>query len=73
MSNRIIIEKRWLSETEARIYTTFCTDTLRDARDKNKLPFRKLGRRVIYDKKDLDTFMENLEYHKNGRVKNIRK
>ncbi|MDH6354682.1 excisionase family DNA binding protein [Dysgonomonas sp. PH5-45] len=62
--------KRWLSETEACLYTSFGVDTLRDARDMNKLPFRKMGKRIIYEKKDLDTFMEQLEFHKNGTIRN---
>lgn len=72
-----ISQKRWLDEQEACVYTTFCKDTLRDARDLNKLPYRLYGngkrKRIIYDRKDLDSYMESLEHHINGRVRNLNK
>jgi len=69
-----ISNKRWFSEAEALVYTTFCRNTLRDARDANKLPFRKLGaKKVIYEKKDLDAYMEGLELHKDGKIKTYKR
>lgn len=65
-----ISNKRWLSEDEAVLYTTFGKDSLRNARDLHQLPYRKFGkRRIVYERVDLDDFMEKLEHHKNGKVK----
>ena len=62
------MDKRWLNEKEACIYTTFCRETLRDARD-NGMAYRRNGRRIIYEKSELDRYMERLEKHENGRIK----
>lgn len=72
MASSVIIDisqKRWMSEEEACRYTTFCADTLRAARDLRQIPYRKMGRKVVYDRIDLDTYMERLELHKDGRIR----
>jgi len=53
-----IATKRWLSDREARIYTTLGKDTLLQARDTKQLPYRKMGSRVIYERIHLDQWME---------------
>lgn len=68
-----ISNKRWMDEQEAEIYTTMCTDILRKKREENVLPFRKLGRKIIYEKRDLDEMMDNLEMHIDGKVRKERK
>jgi len=68
-----ISNKRWFAEKEAVVYTSFSTETLREARDLNKLPFRKKGTKIIYEKKDLDAYMEGLELHKNGKIKTYKR
>ena len=68
-----ISNKRWFSEKEAVIYTSFSTETLRQARDLNQITFRKKGTKIIYEKKDLDAYMECLDFHKNGKIKTYKK
>jgi hypothetical protein len=69
-----ISNKRWFDETEACVYTTFGRDKLREARDLNQLPFRKYGsKKIIYEKKDLDAYMEKLDLHKDGKIKTYKK
>ena len=68
-----ISNKRWFAEKEAVVYTSFSTETLREAIDLNKLPFRKKGTKIIYEKKDLDAYMEGLELHKNGKIKTYKR
>jgi len=68
-----ISNKRWLSETEALVYTTFCRNTLREARDLNKIPYRRLGKKIIYERKDLDAFMESLDLYKDGFIKSYKR
>ena len=67
-----ISNKRWMDEQEACVYTTFCSNTLREMRDLNLLPYRKEGRKTIYEKRHLDEMMEKLEYHVNGKVRNCK-
>jgi hypothetical protein len=64
-----ISSKRWLDEQEAEIYTSFGKDTLREKRDLNLLPFRREGRKIIYEKRHLDEMMEKLEYCHNGLIR----
>jgi len=68
-----ISNKRWFAEKEAVVYTSFSTETLREAIDLNKLPFRKKGTKIIYEKKDLDAYMEGLELHKDGKIKTYKR
>lgn len=68
-----ISNKRWFAEKEAVVYTSFSTETLREARYLNKLPFRKKGTKIIYEKKDLDAYMEGLELHKDGKIKTYKR
>lgn len=68
-----ISNKRWFAEKEAVAYTSFSTETLREARDLLQLPFRKKGTKIIYEKKDLDAYMEKLDLHINGRVRTYKK
>lgn len=68
-----ISNKRWFADKEAVVYTTFSTETLREARDLNQIPFRKFGTKIIYERKDLDAYMEKLDLHINGRVKTYKK
>lgn len=68
-----ISQKRWFAEKEAVVYTSFSTETLREARDMNHIPFRKKGTKIIYEKKDLDAYMERLELHKDGKIRTYKK
>ena len=68
-----ISNKRWFADKEAVVYTSFSTETLREARDLNQLPYRKSGTKIIYEKKDLDAYMEKLDLHINGRIKTFKK
>jgi hypothetical protein len=55
---KIEIEKIWLNEKEAEEYTTLSRETLRAARTKGKLSYRKNVSKIIYHKSDLDNFIE---------------
>ena len=62
--------KDFLNEEEACVFTTLGKDTLREARDLNKLPFHKYGRKIIYEKEHLREWVKSFELHINGKVKN---
>ena len=55
--------KIWLTEEEACIYTGYCRNILREARDDAKLTFyKKKGKEratIRYKRTDLDKFMEH--------------
>jgi hypothetical protein len=57
-----ISNKRWLDEQEAIIYTSLCRDTLRELRNERKIPFRNIGKKIIYEKKHLDAFFEKIKF-----------
>jgi excisionase family DNA binding protein len=72
MASSVIIDisqKRWMSEDEACTYTSLSRRTLFEARELRHIPYRLLGRKVVYDRIDLDTYMERLELHKDGRIR----
>ena len=64
--------RQWLTIKQATAYTTFCDKTQRAARDMNKLAFTQMGSKIIYKRSDLDLWVNSLEYHYNGRIKNKR-
>lgn len=68
-----IATKTWLNCKEAELYTTFGDTTMREARDLNKLAFHLQGRKIVYKRTDLDLWLDGLEYHINGRIKNQNK
>jgi hypothetical protein len=54
-----MIQKRYLSEKETAEYTGLAVQTLRNDRfNRRGLPYSKKGRRVLYDLKDLDSYMQ---------------
>ena len=64
------IPKDFLTESEAVKYTTMSKVTLLAARNANKLPFRKYGKKIIYEQKHLKEWVESFELHINGKIKN---
>jgi excisionase family DNA binding protein len=64
-----IANKRWFDETEACVYTTFGRDTLRELRETNRIPFRKMGKKIVYERSHLDQYMETLELHNKGKIR----
>jgi hypothetical protein len=64
------IPKDFLTEPEAVKYTTMSRDTLREARDTNKLPYRRYGKKVIYEQRHLKEWVESFELYINGKVRN---
>ena len=53
------ISKRYLSEVEVSERTGWALPTLRNYRHQRKgIPYIKLGRRVMYDINDVDTYMQ---------------
>lgn len=54
-----MIEKRYLNEKETAEYIGLAVQTLRNDRFNHRgLPYSKKGRRVLYDLKELDLFMQ---------------
>lgn len=55
------IQKRWYKESEACLYTGFGREYLRAARNAGRLAFRewKDNKRIVYDREDLDRFVES--------------
>jgi len=53
----LIKNKRWSSNKEAMIHTTFCNETLREARDLNQLPYLGKDKKIICEKEDLDAYL----------------
>lgn len=54
----ITVDKIWLSEDEAVKYTSLCRKTLQKSRDTGKITYRTYGRKIIYNRIDLDKFIE---------------
>lgn len=54
----VVVEKIWLSEDEACIYTSLGRTTLRENRENGKITYRSYGRKIIYKRIDLDNFIE---------------
>lgn len=53
------VEKRWLTTTEAGKYLGFANHvTQREWRDTGQLRYYQVGRTILYDKADLDKFVE---------------
>lgn len=64
-----IANKRWFDEKEACAYVTFGRDKLRELRETNRIPYRKMGKKIVYERSHLDQYMETLELHNNGKVR----
>lgn len=54
----IAVDKIWMSEKEACDYTSFCRRSLQEFREAGKLTYRTYGRKIIYNRGDLDKFIE---------------
>ena len=54
----LVVDKVWLSEKEAVFYTSLSRTTLQECRDQGKITHRMYGRKVIYNRVDLDNFIE---------------
>jgi lipoate-protein ligase B len=71
----IVVNKIWLSEAEAVNYTSLSRTTLQESRDTGKITYRTFGRKIIYNRLDLDKFIErNTELIKSveDRLKDIK-
>lgn len=53
------VDKIWLSEIEAADYTSLSRATLQECRIAGKITYRTYGRKVIYNRSDLDKFIES--------------
>jgi hypothetical protein len=51
-------EKMWFSEKEAAEYTSFCRSVIGRDRLAGKITYRTYGRKIIYNRDDLDKFIE---------------
>lgn len=54
----IAVDKIWMSEKEAVVYTSLSRTTLQESRDKGKITHRLFGKKIIYNRIDLDNFIE---------------
>lgn len=64
------IPKRYFTEAQAVEYTTMSRVTLKEARDLNVLPYRRYGKKIIYERIHLDAWVDSFELHINGIIKN---
>jgi excisionase family DNA binding protein len=58
IAEKVTIEKIWLSETEAASYTSLSRSTINKERFAGKITYREYGRKIIYNRADLDKFIE---------------
>lgn len=58
----ITVEKIWLDEREAAEYTSLSYQTIKNERLKGKITHRTYGRKIIYNRSDLDKFIEKETY-----------
>ncbi|WP_101690689.1 helix-turn-helix domain-containing protein [Dysgonomonas massiliensis] len=49
----------WLSERKAVEYTSLSRETLRQARNGGRLTFYQFGKKVLYQKEDLDNYIRS--------------
>lgn len=55
----VALEKRWLTVHEAERYIGFGSrDKQQEWRDSGMLPYYLIGRQIVYDKSDLDRFIQ---------------
>jgi excisionase family DNA binding protein len=52
------VEKKWMSEDEAASYTSLSRSSLAKCRTEGKITYREYGRKIIYNREDLDRFIE---------------
>jgi excisionase family DNA binding protein len=62
MNTAIKVDKIWLSEREAAEYTSLSYQTIKNERLAGKITFRSYGRKIIYNRADLDKFIERRTY-----------
>ncbi|MCF6149452.1 MAG: helix-turn-helix domain-containing protein [Candidatus Kuenenia sp.] len=55
------MEKRYIDIKEVSEYTSLSSKKLYDWASQGKFPSIKCGSRVLFDKKDIDTYMESLK------------
>ena len=58
MTRPSVIEPRLLSQHEAAHYLGISYWTVRDLMFRRKLPFVKMGRRILVDRSDLDAYVD---------------
>ncbi len=63
MNKTIRIIKIWLSEKEAAVYTSLSMDKIQEARKSGAIPHYSVGRRILYNSKDLDTYIRSNIVH----------
>ena len=58
----VAIDKIWLSEKEAADYTSLSYQTIKKERLEGNISYRAYGRKIIYNRIDLDKFIERSTY-----------
>jgi len=58
--------KKLFSRLEAAEYLGISTETIDRYRKNGKLPYRKIGDRIVLTESDLTTFLENCAVRENG-------
>lgn len=58
------IEPRLLSQQEGARYLGISYWTLRDLVFRRELPFVKIGRRILVDRKDLESYLDRSKIHR---------
>lgn len=62
--DKITIEKRWLTVLQLKEYLGFGNRaTQQEWRDSGLLPYCKIGKIIVYDKKDVDDFVEKYKQY----------
>lgn len=59
----VVIEPRLLSPHEAARYLGVSYWTVRDLVFRREIPFIKIGRRVLVDRRDLDAYLDRSKIH----------
>ena len=64
MKQAYVIEPRLLSQQEAARYLGISHWTIRDLVFRGEIPFIKIGRRVLLDRQDLDSYLNRSKNHR---------
>ena len=66
MTQPSVIEPRLVSQDEAARYLGISYWTVRDLVFRREIPFVKIGRRVLVDRLDLDTYLDRSKIHRDA-------
>jgi hypothetical protein len=75
MNIETINKKVWLTQKEAEVYTSFWEKTLTrfrlegtDTVKKHKLPYRRVGGKIIFSRKEIDEFFNKHKVTVHGQL-----